>query len=136
MLKNDPESLLEDAIDAYKNVIKLQSGTLTNQKYFVRITTKDEKSPLGILLRGLRSKHIDKLVWFKGILVRISTVRPKLTIAVYICNLCGVSINIPQLTSKVRWPKFCTGQRCKANAHSDFTLISKNSKICSSHTDI
>ena len=127
LLKDDPESLLEDAIDAYKNVIKLQSGTLTNEKYFVRITTKDEKSPLGIPIRGLRSKNIDKLVWFKGILVRISTVRPKLTIAVFDCILCGAPINIPQLTSKVRWPKFCTNKRCKAKAHSDFRLISKNS---------
>ena len=129
MLKNDPESLLEDAIDAYKNVIKLQSGTLTNQKYFVRITTKDEKSPLGIPIRGLRSKNIDRLVWFKGILVRISTVRPKLTIAVYECILCGAAINIDQLTSKVRWPKFCTNKRCKAKAHSDFRLISKTSQF-------
>ncbi len=129
MLKNDPESLLEDAIDAYKNVIKLQSGKLTNQKYFVRITTKDEKSPLGIPIRGLRSKNIDRLVWFKGILVRISTVRPKLIIAVYECILCGAAINIPQLTSKVRWPKFCINKRCKAKAHSDFRLISKNSQF-------
>ena len=129
MLKNDPESLLEDAIDAYKNVIKLQSGKLTNQKYFVRITTKDEKSPLGIPIRGLRSKNIDRLVWFKGILVRISTVRPKLIIAVYECILCGAAINIPQLTSKVRWPKFCLNKRCKAKAHSDFRLISKNSQF-------
>ena len=129
MLKNDPESLLEDAIDAYKNVIKLQSGTLTNQKYFVRITTKDEKSPLGIPIRGLRSKNIDRLVWFKGILVRISTVRPKLIIAVYECILCGAAINIPQLTSKVRWPKFCTNKRCKATVHSDFRLISKTSQF-------
>ncbi len=129
MLKNDPESLLEDAIDAYKNVIKLQSGTLTNQKYFVRIATKDEKSPLGIPIRGLRSKNIDRLVWFKGILVRISTVRPKLTTAVFECILCGAIINIPQLTSKVRWPKFCTNKRCKAKAHSDFRLISKNSQF-------
>ena len=129
MLKNDPESLLEDAIDAYKNVIKLQSGKLTNQKYFVRITTKDEKSPLGIPIRGLRSKNIDRLVWFKGILVRISTVRPKLTTAVYECILCGAAINIPQLTSKVRWPKFCLNKRCKAKAHSDFRLISKNSQF-------
>ncbi|MFX1339779.1 MAG: minichromosome maintenance protein MCM [Promethearchaeota archaeon] len=129
LLKNDPETLLEDAIEAYMNVIKLQSGSLTNEKYFVRITTKDEKSPLKIPIRGLRSKNIDKLVWFKGILVRISTVRPKLTIAVFECILCGASINIPQLTSKVRWPKFCTNKRCKAKAHSDFRLISKNSQF-------
>ena len=74
----------------------------------------------GIPIRGLRSKDIDRLVWFKGILVRISTVRPKLTTAVFECILCGAIINIPQLTSKVRWPKFCTNKRCKAKAHSGY----------------
>ena len=129
MLKDNPEALLEDAIDAYKNVIKLQSGTLTNQQYFVRIATKDEKSPLALPIRGLRSKHIDKLVWFKGILVRISTVRPKLTIAFFECQVCGATFSIPQLTSKARWPKFCNNKRCKAKAHSDFRLISRNSEF-------
>ena len=37
LLRDNPESLLDDAIEAYKNVIKLQSGSLSNQKYFVRI---------------------------------------------------------------------------------------------------
>ncbi len=129
MLKNDPTSLLEDAIEAYKNVIKLQSGKLTNQIYFVRITTKDEKSPLGIPIRGLRSKHIDTLVWFKGILVRISTVRPKLTKAHFECSICGSTFEIPQLSAKIRWPKFCINKRCKAKAQSDFRLISKTSEF-------
>ena len=89
MIKNDPESLLKDAVEAFKNVLKFQSGgSLSNQNYFVRITTKDEKSPLAIPIRGLRSIDIDKLVWYKGILVRISIVRPKLVEASFECHLC------------------------------------------------
>jgi len=93
MLKDDPELLLEDALEAFQNVLKFQSGNLNQPKYFVRFVTKDDKSPLGIPIRGLRSKHIDKLVWFNGILIRISTVRPKLTIAVFECNLCLLDQN-------------------------------------------
>ena len=129
MLKDDPELLLEDALEAFKNVLKFQSGNLNQSKYFVRIVTKDDKSSLGIPIRGLRSKHIDKLVWLNGILIRISTVRPKLTIAVFECSLCGAPINIPQLTSMIRWPKFCTNKRCNAKAHSDFRLLSKKSEF-------
>ena len=130
LLKNDPELLLEDAIEAFQNVLKFQSGgNVPDQKYFIRITTKDDKCPLINTIRGLRSKNIDKLVWFKGILVRISPVRPKLTKAQYECLLCGAQITILQLTSTIKWPKFCTNPRCKAQSKSDFRLISKTSEF-------
>ena len=129
ILKNDPESLLEDATEAFKNLVKFESGKLIYKDYFIRIATKEEKSPLSILLRGLRAKHIDKLVWFKGILVRCSAIRPKLIKAEFECNLCGHPIEILQLTSRVRWPKFCMNKRCQGKAQSDFRLISKKSEF-------
>ncbi|MFX0105410.1 MAG: minichromosome maintenance protein MCM [Candidatus Hodarchaeota archaeon] len=129
MLKKDPEDILEDALEAFKNLLKFQGAQLINQDYFVRITTKDKKSPLFIHLRGLRSKHISSLVWSKGILVRCSTIRPKLEKATFICNLCGAQFDIPQLTSRIRWPKFCTNKRCKAKAQTDFRLLSKHSEF-------
>jgi hypothetical protein len=129
MLKKDPENILEDAVEAFKNVLKLQSGKLRNQKYFVRITTKDKNSTLKVSIRGLRSKHIDELVWNKGILVRISSIRPKLIKAQFECNICGATFEVPQLTSKIRWPKFCTSSRCKAKSQNDFRLVSKTSEF-------
>jgi len=130
MLRNDPEALLEDAIDAFKNVLKFQSGgTLFDQDYFVRITTKDEKTPLVIPIRGLRAKNIAKLVWFSGITIRSSTVRPKLIKANFECMTCGISFEVIQLTSKIKWPRFCVNKRCKAKAQSDFRLISKKSEF-------
>jgi len=130
MLKNSPETLLEDAVDAFESVLKFQSGgSLSKQNYFVRITTKDDKSPLSIPIRKLRSKNIDKLVGFKGILVRISTVRPKLVKAQFQCNLCGTQFDIDQLTSRIRWARSCTKQGCHAKAQSDFRLISKTSEF-------
>lgn len=129
MLKKDPEALLEDAVEAFKNLLKFQGSKLTNQNYFVRITTKDKKSPLILPLRGLRAKHISTLVWSKGILVRCSTIRPKIIEASFECNLCGAQFNVIQLTSRIRWPKFCTNKRCKARAQTDFRLISKRSEF-------
>ncbi|MFW9827158.1 MAG: minichromosome maintenance protein MCM [Candidatus Thorarchaeota archaeon] len=127
MLKKDPEALLEDAIEAFKNLIKFQGAQLTKQDYFVRITTKDKKSPLSIALRGLRAKHISTLVWSNGILVRCSAIRPKLEKATFICNVCGAQFDIIQLSSRIRWPKFCTNKRCKARSQTDFRLLSKHS---------
>jgi replicative DNA helicase Mcm len=129
LLKSNPETLLEDATEAFKNVLKFQGSKLKNENYFVRITVKDQKSPLEIPLRGLRSKHIDNLIWTKGILVRISAIRPKLVKATFECMICGTQFEVPQLTSRIKWPKFCINKRCKAKTISDFRLISKKSEF-------
>ncbi|MFX1412081.1 MAG: minichromosome maintenance protein MCM [Promethearchaeota archaeon] len=129
LLKKDPEALLEDANDAFKNVLKFQGAKLISEDYFVRITTKDHKSPLSIPLRGLRAKNIDNLIWSKGILVRSSAIRPKLIKANFECTICGAQFEVIQLTSRIKWPKFCINKRCKAKAQSDFRLISKKSEF-------
>lgn len=128
-LKKDPESLLEDALEAFKNILKFQGTVLNDQNYFVRITTKDDKSSLFIHLRGLRANNIDNLIWTKGILVRCSTIRPKLVKATFECAICGSQFEVIQLTSRIKWPNFCIDQHCKAKAQSDFRLISKNSEF-------
>jgi replicative DNA helicase Mcm len=127
LLKKDPESLLEEAINAFKNVLKFQGSKAIDQDYFVRISTIDEKSALTIPLRGLRAKHIDTFVSFKGILIRSSPIRPKLIDATFECLVCKTQFNVIQLTSRIKWPKFCVKKSCKAKAQSDFRLISKNS---------
>jgi len=129
MLQKDPESLLEDAVEAFKNVLKFQGVALTNQEYFVRVTTKDKRSPLSTQLRMLRAKNIGKLIWSKGILVRSSPIIPKLVRATFECTLCGAQFDIIQLTSRIKWPKFCINKRCKAKTQSDFRLISKKSEF-------
>ncbi|MFW9818518.1 MAG: minichromosome maintenance protein MCM [Candidatus Thorarchaeota archaeon] len=129
MLRKDPEAVIEDAVEAFKNLLKFQGAKLTKKNYFVRITTKDKNSPLFLPLRGLRAKNISSLVWSNGILVRCSTIRPKIIKASFECNLCGAQFEVIQLTSRIRWPKFCTNKRCKAKAQTDFRLISKNSEF-------
>ncbi|MHA2182662.1 MAG: minichromosome maintenance protein MCM, partial [Promethearchaeota archaeon] len=128
-LKTDPESVLEDAIEAYKNILKFQGIIISNHHYFVRVTTNDKKCPLFILLRGLRAKNIDNFIWTVGILIRSSTIRPKLIKATFECALCGSKFEVIQLSSKIKWPNFCSNQRCKAKTQSDFRLISKNSEF-------
>jgi replicative DNA helicase Mcm len=129
LLRKDPETLLENATEAFRNILKFPGSKLTNKDYFVRITTKDDKSPLFISLRGLRAKNIDNLVWTKGILVRSSTIRPKLIEAAFECMTCKTQFEVLQLSSKIKWPNFCINPRCKAKSQSDFRLVSKNSEF-------
>ena len=129
LIRKDPETLLENATEAFKNILKFQGSKLSDKNYFVRITTKDDKSPLLISLRGLRAKDIDNLIWTKGILVRISTIRPKLIEASFECMTCKTQFEVLQLSSKIKWPNFCVNPRCKAKTQSDFRLVSKNSEF-------
>ena len=129
LLRKDPETLLENATEAFKNILKFQGSKLTDKDYFVRLITKDDKSPLFISLRGLRAKNIDNFIWTNGILVRSSTIRPKLIEATFECMTCKTQFEVLQLTSKIKWPNFCINPRCKAKSQSDFRLISKNSEF-------
>ncbi|MFX0028999.1 MAG: hypothetical protein ACFE8B_07310, partial [Candidatus Hermodarchaeota archaeon] len=128
-LKKDPETLLEDALEAFKNILKFQGTVLADQNYFVRVSTRDKKCPLYKPLRGLRAENIDNLIWSNGILVRCSTIRPKLIKATFECVLCGSKFEVIQLTSRIKWPNFCINKRCKAKSQSDFRLVSKNSEF-------
>ncbi|MBY8983757.1 MAG: hypothetical protein KGD65_01670 [Candidatus Lokiarchaeota archaeon] len=95
----------------------------------MRVTTNDKKCPLFINLRGLRAKNIDNFIWSNGILIRSSTIRPKIIKATFECALCGSTFEVIQLTSRIKWPNFCINQQCKAKTQSDFRLISKSSEF-------
>ncbi|MGV9206002.1 MAG: LAGLIDADG family homing endonuclease [Promethearchaeia archaeon] len=130
MVEEDPENMLEHAVKAFKNLLKFESGgKLNHEQYFVRVATQDDKSPLTVPLRQMRAENIDRLVWFKGILIRSSKIRPKLTKASFECLLCGTQFEVVQLTSKIKWPKFCINKQCKAKAQNDFKLVTKDSEF-------
>ncbi len=128
MLKNNPEDVIPDIIEAFKNLLKFHApgGKLKDEiEYFIQIST-DNDSNL-VLLRGLRSKHIDKLIFTRGILLRASTVRPKLENAIYKCLRCDAEFPQIQLSNTLIWPNHCVNPKCKANTQKDFIFISKKS---------
>lgn len=128
MLKNNPEDVIPDIIEAFKNLLKFHApgGKLKDEvEYFIQIST-DNDSNL-ILLRGLRSKHIDKLIFTRGILLRASSVRPKLENAIYKCLRCDTEFPQIQLSNTLIWPNHCMNPKCKANTQKDFIFISKKS---------
>ena len=53
----------------------------------------------------------------------------KLVVASFECTVCGANFSLIQLTSKIKWPKFCTNNKCKAKAQNDFRLIGKDSEF-------
>ncbi len=92
----------------------------------------DIKEPIRIRLRNLpksqqmrikdiRSKHINKLLYFEAIVRQSSDVRPQVVCAKFECPACGSVITILQLDTKFKEPSRCTcGRRGK------FRLLNKD----------
>ena len=128
MFIKDPETLLEDAIEALKNLLKFQGSKLEHNSYHVQVKTSIKNIKLISGFKDLNSKKISQLVFCRGIVSGISQVKPVLLMGSFECNLCGAQFEVFQLTSKIRWPKFCTNKRCKAKTQSDFRLLENESQ--------
>ncbi len=73
-----------------------------------------------IMIRNIRSKHINKLFQIEGIVRQKSDVRPQVTAAKFECPSCGNIINVLQLDAAFKEPS-----RCGCGRKGKFRLISK-----------
>ncbi len=128
MLIKDPEALLEDAVEAFKNILRFQGSKLEHNSYHVQVKKSIKNIKLISGFKDLNSAKISQLVFCRGIVSGISQVKAVLLKGVFECNLCGSKFEIVQLTSKLRWPRFCTNKRCKAKTKSDFRLLENDSQ--------
>jgi len=60
-----------------------------------------------IVIRDIRSQHINKLLFVNGIIRQKSDVRPQVTSARFECPVCGNIMNILQLDSNFKEPSRC-----------------------------
>jgi len=66
-------------------------------------------------LREIRARHVGSLVTVKGIVTRMSDVRPLMRVATYVCDVCGYEI-YQEVDSKEYMPLIeCESAVCKAN---------------------
>jgi DNA replication licensing factor MCM4 len=63
-------------------------------------------------LRALDSKHINKLVSIKGIVIRTSSINPEMKEAHFQCASCNYSVDVPVDKGRIDEPKICP--RCQS----------------------
>ena len=126
-LYENPEKILDDAKEAFKNLLRIESGGAIDEsiEYFVRVET--EKDQLAVSLRGLRAEHIDKLVCVHGILVRATPVKPQIITATFECQDCGHQFELEQFDTILVKPAKCMNPGCKNK--NKFILVSRDSKF-------
>jgi replicative DNA helicase Mcm len=73
-----------------------------------------------ILIRNIRSKNLNKLLFTEGIVRNKTDVRPKVTAARFECPSCGNTLSVLQLDKKFKEPS-----RCSCGRKGKFRLLSK-----------
>lgn len=61
-----------------------------------------------IMIRDVRSKHLNKMLWTEGVVRQKSDVRPQVTSARFECPSCGNVINVLQRDRKFKEPGKCS----------------------------
>jgi replicative DNA helicase Mcm len=110
IVKNPEETLrsMEVAIE--------EMGLANNVR--VRLTNLPKSND--VLIRNIRSKHLNELIVLEGIIRQSSDVRPQVVNAKFECPSCGTIISVLQMEKKFREPT-----RCSCGRRGSFRLISK-----------
>lgn len=90
-------------------------------KELIRVRFKNLPKGQHMMLKDIRSKHINKLLYFEAIVRQSSDIRPQVVCAKFECPACGSVITILQVETKFKEPLRCTcGRKGK------FRLLSKD----------
>jgi replicative DNA helicase Mcm len=102
------ESLLESPEDAIKAAeYALKRFDLGTEKE-LKIRFKNLPDSAKILVRDVRSKHLNKIFEFQGIVRQKTDVRPQVTSARFECPSCGNIISVLQVDTKFKEPTSCS----------------------------
>ena len=112
--------LLESPEDTIKAAeLAVEQFDLEDIKGF-KVRFKNLPSSQKIMIRNVRSKHLNKFMYLEGIVRQKSDVRPKVTAAKFECPVCGNIINVLQLNGNFKEPS-----KCGCGRKGKFILLSK-----------
>ncbi|MBW2970229.1 minichromosome maintenance protein MCM [Candidatus Woesearchaeota archaeon] len=114
LLLDQPDEVLKAAEIA---VEQLNIGQ-TVKGFVLRFRALPESAK--VMIRNIRSKHINKLLGFEGVVRNKSEVRPQVAAAKFECPSCGNTHSILQLDNKFQEPT-----RCSCGRKGKFKLVSK-----------
>lgn len=83
--------------------------------YFKPLSNSTSKISKPLNIRNVKGAHIGQLITIRGIITRVSDVKPSIQIQAYTCDSCGFEI-FQEVKTKTFQPKIeCTSEICKQN---------------------
>ena len=122
--KFDPkiaDMLLEQPDEVIKAAeLAITSFDLPKDSKIIKIRLTNLSINQKILIRNIRSVHLEKLMLIEGTIRQKSDVRPQVTSARFECPSCGNVMNVLQLDNKFKEPS-----RCGCGRKGKFRLLAK-----------
>lgn len=115
LAKFDP-LLVDELLDKPDNTLRAMAQALESKvdKSNIKFLIEDLPQTTNVLIRNLRSTHLDKLWTITGTVKRKTDVRPKITTAKFQCPSCGNVLTVLQIDKTFKEPKRCS---CGRNGH-------------------
>jgi replicative DNA helicase Mcm len=128
---DEPEPCLKSASDAVTSIVSLEDPDYVTKmkdlgfefKARLRNVSKGE-----VKLRMIRAIHITKLIMVRGIVTRVSEVKPQLVVGMFKCASCGEKKIVPQIEGRFTPPIQCSNPKCP-HREGPFTLIPEDSEF-------
>ncbi|MDP6642218.1 MAG: minichromosome maintenance protein MCM [Candidatus Nanoarchaeia archaeon] len=122
LAENDPD-LAGDLLDDPENTIK--SAELSLEHFDIknpfRVRFRNLPKTQEMMIKDIRSEHLDKFLSFMGIVRQASDIRPQVVSARFECPSCGNILSILQID-----PKFKEPTRCSCGRRGKFRLLNKD----------
>ncbi len=118
LLLEEPEEILKAGQVAIEKIDLPTSSERGLEPVEIRIFNLPTEQQ--IMVRDIRSRHLNKLIQVQGIVRQKSDVRPQVTTAKFECPSCGNILPVLQLDAKFKEPS-----RCGCGRKGKFKLLSK-----------
>ena len=111
-----------------KEAVKASLPPTWDNRDSVNLRITDLPRDAKIEVRKIRAKHLGKLVAVEGLVRKATTVRPKMTYALFKCARCGAEMWEPQKGSILKEPLMCSNPDGSCNKQAtNFELEAKSS---------
>ncbi|MHA1505740.1 MAG: hypothetical protein ACTSR0_00910 [Candidatus Asgardarchaeia archaeon] len=106
MLLNKPREVLDKFNKALRRLISEydQDYVSMMRNFYVRF----KNLPMTLKLREIRSSYVGKFIQVRGILTRVSKVKPLLLIGRFKCDYCGNIVEVTQVENRLTYPSLCS----------------------------
>jgi replicative DNA helicase Mcm len=129
-LLEKPEEFLEYGNNAAFDQLQIQDPEYAEKIREEGVKVRIRGIPFKTPLRKLSSDNIGKLALLEGIVIRATNVRPLVIKAIFRCNRCEETIEVPQSGNLLISPSRCPNTTCRNT--SSFELIEKESEFVDS----
>jgi len=113
-----------------RKVLKERMPPDWDQDFNVNLRITDLPRDARVEIRDLRAKHLGKLISVEGLVRKATTVKPRMTDALFRCARCDTEMWVPQSRAEVTEPTMCkrSGASCNQKGGTTFILEYTKSK--------